>query len=78
MQSLQNQFVKEVAVHGVHIIAPCKVYNMYPQPPQFSKLFTMQKETTDYCCQNVFENQSLTSHHVATKYNGEQYYAVVY
>jgi len=51
---------------------------MYPQPPQFSKLFTMQNETTDYCCQNFFENQSLASHHVATWYNGERRYAVVY
>jgi len=46
---------------------------MYPQPLQFLKLFTMQNETTDHCCQNFFENQSLTSyhHHVATWYNGE-------
>jgi len=35
-----------------------KVYNMYTQPLQLSKLFTMQTETTDYCCQNFIENQS--------------------
>jgi len=51
---------------------------MYPQLLKFSKLFTMQNETTDYCCQNFFENQSLTCHHVPTWYNGERHYAVVY
>jgi len=25
----------------------------------------MQNETTNYCCQNFFENHSLTSHHTA-------------
>jgi len=47
------------------IITPyVKDYNMCPQPPPFNYL-QMQNETTDYCCQNVFEKQNLTSHHFA-------------
>jgi len=36
-----------------------KDYNMYPQPPPFRKLLylQMQNESTDYYCQNFFENQ---------------------
>jgi len=38
----------------------------------------MQNETTNYCCQNFFENQSLTSHHAASWYNGERHSTGVY
>jgi len=34
-----------------------KYYNIYPQPPPFTKLpiLQMQNETTDYCCQNFLK-----------------------
>jgi len=81
MQSLQNQFVKAVDADGVRNIAPyMKIITCIhrPQPPPFTKLFQMQIETTDYCSQNFFENQSLTSHHAAAWYNGKRHYAGVY
>jgi len=73
MQSLQNQFVKAVTVHaapyGKFITCIHSLYNFQNY---------LQCKTTDYCCQNFYENQSLTSRHVATWYNGERHYAVVY
>jgi len=66
MQSLQIQFLKLVAVKVVctYHCTLRKDYNMYPQPPPFNYL-QMENETTDYCSQNFFENQSLTSHRSA-------------
>jgi len=82
MQSLQNQFVKAVDADVVHIIAPyIKIITyMYPQPLPFTKLLYLQmrNETTDCCCQNFFESQSLTSHDPSTWYNGKRHHASVY
>ena len=68
MQSLQNQFVKAVASDGVHTIASCVkiitcIHSLHHL--QSYLYLQMQNETTDYCCQNFFENQSLTSRHAA-------------
>jgi len=84
MQSLQNQFVKAVSSYGVHIIAPyvkiiaCIIQYIHSLLHLQSYLcLQMPNETSDYCCQNFFENQSLTSHHAAAWYNGNRYYAGV-
>jgi len=45
MQSLQNQFVKEVAIDGVgYTPSHLTDYNVYPQPPPLTKLFTNAKQ----------------------------------
>jgi len=64
METLQKQFIKAVAVDGVHIIAPyARIMTCIYSLRHLQSYLQMQNETTDYCCQNFFEKQSLTSHH---------------
>jgi len=83
IQSLQNQFVKAVAADGVHIIAPyVKIITCIYSLRHLQNYSQMQNEATDCCCQDVFENQSLTNyhanHHAPEWFNGERHYAGVY
>ena len=60
MQSLQNQFVKTVASDGAHAIARyVKIITCIHSLRHLQSYLylQMQKERTDYCCQNFFENQ---------------------
>jgi len=79
MQSLQNQFVKAVDADGVHTIAPdVMIMTCIHSLRHLQNYLQMQNETTDYCGQNFFENQSLTNHHAAACYYGKRHYAGVY
>jgi len=66
-------------VDGVHIIAPyVKIIPCIHSLHHLQNYLQMQNKTTDYCCQNFFENQSLTNHHAPVWYNKERHYAGVY
>jgi len=79
IQSWQNQFVKAVTADGVHIIVPyVKIITCIYSLCHIQNYLQMQNETTACCCQNFFENQTLTNHHPPAWYNVERHYVGVY
>jgi len=51
-------------------------YNMYPQPPPFTKLpvFTNAKRKNRLLLSELFWKSSLTSHHASEWFNGKRHY----
>jgi len=66
-------------VNGVHINSPyVKIITCIHSFRRLQNYLQMQTKTTDYCCQNFFEKQSLASDHAAVWYNGKRHYAGVF